>query len=143
MPAFAQTTPYVGFGADYATPHSGEAQSFGSIIAGATFDVWPNIGLGIEGEIGVPIGGDDNTRQTARLRGLATYDFGTVTGFAALGVNQYLIDGDNFGGQSVGLGVQSQFAPNWMGRAEFLRDFDDSDFGTDVTTARIAIFYTF
>lgn len=140
--ASAQTTPYVGVGADHATPHSGEAQSFGTIIAGATFDVWRQAGLGAEVEFGQNIGSGDG-RQTVRLRGLATYDFGPVTGLAAIGINQYSIDGDSFSGQTVGLGAQAQIRPNMIGRAEFLRDFDDSDFGTDVTTARIAVFFSF
>lgn len=141
--AQAETQPYIGVGADYATPHSGDTQAFAAIIAGATFDVWPQTALGLEAEFGQPVGGADDARQTLRLRGLATYDFGAVTGLAAIGINQYLIDGDTFGGQSVGLGVQSDLGPNLLGRAEFLRDFDDSAFGTDVTTARIAVFYRF
>ena len=140
--ARAETSPYIGLGADHATPHSGEAQSFGTIIAGATFDVWPQAGLGAEVEVGQNIGSGDG-RQTVRLRGIATYDFGAVTGVAALGMNHYSIDGDGFSGQTVGLGVQAQIRPNMTGRAEFLRDFDDSDFGTDVTTARVAVFFNF
>lgn len=141
--ATAETSVYVGFGADYGVPESGDEQAFGSFIAGATFDVWENIGLGIEGEVGEPLGGDGQERETSRLRGLMTYEFGSVTGIASLGSVQYEIGDTTFEGETFGLGAQMDFRDRWTGRFEVMQDFNDSDFDNNITTARVAVFFNF
>jgi hypothetical protein len=141
--ATAERAVYLGFGADYGLPHSGDAQAFGSLIAGATFDLWENMGLGIEGEFGEPLGDGGDERETSRVRGLFTYDFGTVTGIASLGKVQYEIGQATFDGDTFGLGAQMEFAENYNGRFELIRDFNDDDYGTSVTTSRIAVFFKF
>ena len=141
--ASAETSVYVGFGADYGVPEAGDNQAFGSFIAGATFDVWENIGLGIEGEVGEPVGGDGVQRETSRLRGLFTYEFGAVTGIASLGSVQYEIGDATFDGETFGLGAQMDFRERWTGRVEVMQDFNDEDFDTNVTTARVAVFFNF
>lgn len=140
--ASAEQSVYLGVGADYAVPHSGEDQAFGSFVAGATFDLWENMGLGIEGELGEPVGGD-SSRETSRLRGMFTYDFGPVTGIASLGVVQYEDGNRTFDGDTVGLGAQMQLSDRIDGRLEVMRDFNDDDFGTDTTTSRLGVYFKF
>lgn len=140
--AVAETTVYLGAGADYAFPHSGDDQFFGSLIAGATFDLWENMGLGIEAEVGEPVGAGDG-RETSRLRGLFTYDFGPVTGIASLGIVQYELDQQNFDGETFGLGAQMELRDRIDGRIEIMRDFNDEDFTTDVTTSRLSVMFNF
>lgn len=140
--ATAETTVYVGAGADYGYPHSGDEQAFGSLIAGATFDLWENMGLGIEGEVGEPVGSGDG-RETSRVRGLFTYDFGPVTGIASLGIVQYELDQQNFDGETFGIGAQMGIMDRLDGRFEIMRDFTDNDYGTNVTTSRIALMFNF
>lgn len=140
--ASAEQAVYLGVGGDYALPHSGDDQTFGSVVAGATFDLWDNIGVGIEGELGEPIGGDGD-RETSRLRGLFTYDFGAVTGIASVGVVQYDLGDTNADGETFGLGAQMELSDRIDGRFEFLRDFNGDDFGTDVTTSRVGVYFKF
>ena len=140
--ASAQTTVYLGAGADYGLPHSGEDEIFGSLIAGATFDLWENMGLGIEGELGEPVGNGDG-RETSRVRGLFTYDFGPVTGIASLGVVQYELGSQTFDGETVGLGAQMGVTDRIDGRFEVMRDFADDDYATNVTTSRLALMFNF
>lgn len=140
--AAAEQSVYLGFGADYGLPHSGEDQVFGSLIAGATFDLWEDVGFGLEGEVGEPIGGDSD-RETSRLRGLFTYDFGPVTGIASLGIVQYEVGDTNFEGETVGLGAQMELSERIDGRFEIMRDFNDDDFGTNVTTSRVGVYFKF
>jgi len=141
-PAAAETTVYLGFGADYAYPHSGDELTFGSFIGGATFNVWEYMGLGIEGEVAESIGGDDE-RETARVRGLLTYDFGRVMGFASIGTVQYEVGAATFDGDTVGIGAQMEVLNGFDGRFEIMRDFIDDEFGTNVTTSRLALLYKF
>ncbi len=140
--ATAEQSVYLGFGADYGLPHSGEEQAFGSFVAGATFDLWEDVGFGLEGELGEPLGGDTD-RETSRLRGLFTYDFGAVTGIASVGVVQYEVGNQNFDGETFGVGAQMELTDRIDGRFEILRDFNDDDFGTDVTTSRVGVFFKF
>ena len=140
--AQAETSVYLAFGADYGAPETGDEQSYGSFIAGATFDLWENMGLGIEGEVGEPLGGDSNL-ETSRVRGLFTYEFGTVTGIASLGAVQYEVGEQTFDGETFGVGAQMDFQERFTGRFEVMRDFNDDDFGDDVTTARVAVFFNF
>lgn len=140
--ASAETTVYLGAGADYALPHSGDEQAFGSLIAGATFDLWENMGLGIEAEVGEPLG-DGDGRETSRLRGLFTYDFGPVTGIASLGIVQYELDQQNFDGETFGLGAQMELRDRVDGRFEIMRDFNDEDYDTNVTTSRLSVMFNF
>ena len=140
--AQAETSVYVGVGADYGSPENGSEQTYGSFIAGATFDLWENIGLGIEGEVGEPLGGDTNL-ETARVRGLFTYEFGAVTGIASLGAVQYEVGQQTFDGETFGVGAQMDFRESFTGRFEVMRDFNDDDFGSDTTTARVAVFFNF
>ena len=141
--ASAQTTVYLGAGADYGYPHSGDEQAFGSLIAGATFDLWENMGLGIEGEVGEPIGDGGDGRETSRVRGLFTYDFGDVTGIASLGVVQYELGDETFDGETFGIGAQMGVTDRLDGRFEIMRDFAGDDYGTNVTTSRISLLFNF
>lgn len=140
--AQAETSVYVGVGADYGSPETGDEQAYGSFIAGATFDLWENMGLGIEGEVGEPVGGDTNL-ETSRVRGLFTYEFGAVTGIASLGAVQYEVGQQTFDGETFGVGAQMDFQERMTGRVEVMRDFNDDDFGSDSTTARVAVFFNF
>jgi len=141
-PAVAETNVYLGLGADYALPHEGEDEFFGSFVAGASFSVWEYVGFGIEGEVGQQLT-DGDGRETARVRGMLTYDFGTITGYAAVGAVQYEIDGVNIDGDTVGLGAQMEVLDGVDGRFELIRDFIDDGFEPGVTTSRFALLYKF
>jgi len=141
-PALAERSVYVGVGADYAAQDD-DALAVGSFIAGATFNLWENMGLGLEGEVGEPIGGSADDRETARVRGLFTYDFGGVTGIASLGSVQYEQGSQTFDGETFGLGAQLSLSERWDGRVEVMHDFNDDDFDENVTTGRVALFFKF
>jgi hypothetical protein len=132
---------YVGAGLDYGYPHSGDKESFGSFVAGVIFDVGP-VGIGIEGDVGHQFG-DGDGRETSHVRGLVTYDFGQFTGIASAGAVQYKIGSTVHDGESYGLGAQMPVTAQFDGRLEFIRDFVGGDFGTDVTTTRLALLYKF
>ncbi|MBB5723099.1 hypothetical protein FHS72_002736 [Loktanella ponticola] len=132
---------YIGGGLDYGYPHSGDSETFGSFIAGVIFDVGP-IGVGIEGDIGVQLSeGDD--RETSRVRGLVTYDFGQITGIASVGGVQYKRGSTVYDGETYGLGAQMPVTSMLDGRLEFMRDFVGGDFETNVTTTRLSVLYKF
>lgn len=132
---------YVGAGADYGFPHSGDSEAFGSFVAGVIFDVGP-VGIGVEGDVGQQItDGDD--RETSRVRALLTYDFGNFTGIASAGIVQYERDDVTFDGEAFGLGAQMPLYENLDGRLEFIRDFVGGDFETNVTTTRLSVLYKF
>lgn len=132
---------YIGAGGDYAYPHSGDSEAFGSFVAGVIFDVGP-VGVGIEGDVGTQLT-DGDGRETSRVRGLVTYDFGRFTGIASAGAVQYKIGNTVFDGESYGLGAQMPIANRFDGRVEFIRDFVGGDFRTDVTTTRLSVLYQF
>lgn len=132
---------YVGAGLDYGFPHSGDSATFGSFMAGVSFDVGP-VGIGIEGELGEQLG-DGDGRETSRVRGLLSYDVGSFTGFASYGTVQYERGAATFDGQTFGFGGQMPVTGNLDGRLEFIRDIFDGDFETDVTTTRLSVLYKF
>ncbi|MEO9865025.1 MAG: hypothetical protein ABJO29_08545 [Yoonia sp.] len=132
---------YVGAGLDYGYPHSGDKEFFGSLMAGVVFDVGP-VGIGIEGDTGHQFGGGDG-RETSRVRGLVTYDFGRFTGIASAGAVQYKIGNSVTDGETYGLGAQMPVTDRFDGRFEMIRDFVGGDFGTDVTTTRLSMLYKF
>ena len=132
---------YVGAGLDYGFPHSGDSEGFGSFVAGVIFDVGP-VGIGVEGDLGSQIT-DGDGRETSRVRGLLTYDFGGVTGIASAGIVQVKRDNRTFDGETFGLGAQMPISGNLNGRLELMRDFNGDDFETDVTTTRLSVLYTF
>lgn len=133
---------YAGAGFDYALPHSGDAQTLGSVIAGVTFGAG-TFAYGIEGDYGTTL---DATaaRDTARLRALGRYDFGSFAGFAAVGVTRYDVEGgDVSNGYSVGFGAELPIGTSLALRGEMIRDFMEDPFPTDVTTTRIGLLYQF
>jgi hypothetical protein len=132
---------YLGGALDYGFPHSGDKEFFGSFSAGVIFDVGP-VGIGIEGDVGAQFG-DGDGRETSRVRGLVTYDFGRFTGIASAGAVQYKIGSTTHDGETFGLGAQMPIADRFDGRFEIMRDFVGGDFGTNVTTSRLAVLYKF
>lgn len=140
VPATAQEL-YIGAGLDYGYPHSGDSEGFGSFLAGVIFDVGP-VGIGVEGDVGNQIT-DGDGRDTSRVRGLLTYDFGDFTGVASAGLVQYSQGRRTFDGETFGLGAQMPIAANLAGRLELMRDFVGDEFGTDVTTTRLSVMYQF
>lgn len=132
---------YVGAGVDYGFPHAGDSETFGSFVAGVIFDVGP-VGIGVEGDVGQQLG-DGDGRDTTRVRGLLTYDFGFFTGIASAGTVQYERDNRVFDGEAYGLGGQMPITSNLDGRLEVIRDFLGANFGTNVTTSRLSVLYKF
>jgi hypothetical protein len=131
---------YAGVAFDYAYPHAGDTQTAATLLAGASFDVG-TISFGAEIEYGASatFGGD---YDTARLRLVGAYDFGSVTALATVGGTRYDAGADTFSGYNFGLGAQVPISDALDLRGEFIRDMMD-DYGTNVTTTRIAAVYDF
>mgnify|MGYP000628015446 CR=1 FL=1 len=132
---------YVGAGVDYHYPHSGDAQTVTSAIAGLGFDTGL-FGIGAEAEYGVHVAGD-NDYDTARVRGWVSYDWADYTFRVAGGVTEYYFADDNAGGFNAGLGVERDLSPNLAIRGEVIRDFMDNIFTDAITTTRVAVLYSF
>ena len=132
---------YVGASADYHFPHSGDAQSVGSLIAGMGIDAG-SFALGAEAEAGVQIAGD-NDYDTARVRVWGSYDWRDYTFRVAGGVTEYYFSDDNAGGYNAGFSAERALSENISLRGELIRDFMDSTFTTAVTTPRVGVFYNF
>ncbi|WP_108815344.1 outer membrane protein [Loktanella sp. Alg231-35] len=132
---------YVGGGLDYLFPHSGDAQSVASLIAGFGIETG-GMGLGAEIDAGSRIAGD-NDYDTLRVRILASYDWNNYTFRAGGGVTEYYFDDDTAGGYNAGFGAERALTPNVAVRGELIRDFMDNTFTAAVTTTRVAVLYSF
>lgn len=132
---------YLGAGGDYMFPHSGDAQTVGSVIAG--FGIETGIySLGGEVDAGFRLAGD-NDYDTLRVRILAGYDWGDYTIRAGGGVTEYYFADDTSGGFNAGFGAERAITPDFTLRAELIRDFMDNTFTAAVTTTRVAVLYSF
>lgn len=131
---------YAGVALDYGKPHAGDDQSVASLLLGGNYNLG-TIALGAEAEYGAAaaFGGD---YDTARLRLIGAYDFGSVTALASVGGTRYDEGADSFTGYNFGLGVQLPVSNALDLRGEIIRDMMD-DFDANVTTTRIAAIYTF
>ena len=138
--SFAQEA-YVGAGVDYHFPHSGDAQTVTSAIAGLGFDTG-FFGIGADAEYGLRVAGD-NDYDTARVRGWLSYDWADYTFRVAGGISEYYFEDDNAGGFNFGLGAQRDISPNLILRGELIRDFMDNIFTDAITTTRVAVLYNF
>lgn len=132
---------YVGAGADYMFPHSGDAQTVGSLIAGFGIEAGA-LGLGAEVDAGWSIAGE-NDYDTLRVRILASYDWNDYTIRAGGGVTEYYFADDTAGGFNFGFGAEREVARNIALRGELIRDFMDNTFTAAVTTTRVAVLYSF
>ena len=132
---------YVGAGLDYLFPHSGDAQTVGSVIAGFGIEAGA-MGLGAEVDAGWNVAGD-NDYDTLRVRILASYDWNDYTIRAGGGVTEYYFADDTAGGFNVGFGAERAVAQNIAVRGELIRDFMDNTFTAAVTTTRVAVLYSF
>lgn len=137
---FAQEA-YVGAGVDYHYPHSGDAQSVTSAIAGLGFDTGL-FGIGAEAEYGLRVAGD-NDYDTARVRGWLSYDWADYTFRVAGGITEYYFEDDNAGGFNFGLGAERDLSSNLSVRGELIRDIMDDIFTDAITTTRVAVIYEF
>lgn len=132
---------YVGASADYHFPHSGDAQTVGSLIAGMGIDAGA-FAVGAEAEAGFQIAGDNNY-DTARVRIWGSYDWHDYTFRAAGGVTEYYFSDANAGGYNAGLGVERAISPNLSVRGELIRDFMNNTFTSAITTTRVGLIYSF
>jgi hypothetical protein len=132
---------YVGAAVDYHFPHSGDAQTVGSLVAGLGFDAG-YVAVGAEAEAGFQIAGD-NDYDTARVRLWTSYDWADYTFRAAVGVTEYYFEDSNAGGNNAGLAVERALTDTLSLRGEFIRDFMDNNFTEAVTTTRVGVFYNF
>ena len=139
-PVLAQDV-YGGIAADYGLPHSGDSQTSLSGLVGLQFGSGA-IGYGVEADYGFGVAGLQD-RDTGHLRGLLTYDLGSVTGIATLGFTRYDIEGDDvYSGYNFGLGVQAPVGEKLLLRGEIFRDNMDG-YPTNVTTSRVGVLYKF
>lgn len=132
---------YVGAGVDYHYPHSGDAQTVTSVLAGLGFDLG-GVGIGAEVDYGVQVAGE-NDYDTARVRGWLSYDWTDYTFRVSGGISEYYFDDDTAGGYNFGLGAERDLTPSIAVRGEFIRDFMDNTFTEAVTTTRVAVIYSF
>ncbi len=132
---------YVGGSLDYHYPHSGDAQTVGSVIAGLEIDAGPFAVIG-EAEYGTQVAGD-NDYDTARVRILGSYDWGDYTLRAGGGITEYYFDDDTAGGYNFGFGAERAVTDTLTVRGELIRDFMNNTFTAAVTTSRIAVVYNF
>lgn len=137
--AQAQDT-YAGVSFDYGVADNDNSQTVATLLGGATYDLGM-MTLGGEVEYGASavLGGD---YDTARLRLLGGYDFGTLTALASIGGTSFSGDAGDFTGFNFGLGVQTQISNALDLRGEVIRDVMGED-GADATTGRIAAIYSF
>ena len=133
---------YLGGTVDYATPHSGDEQTSVGLMGGVEFGAGGPLGFAVQGEYSTPRAAT-NDYDAARLRGLASYDFGGFAAVGGVGVTRYTQGSTDFDGYNFSLGVDAKLGtgPGTV-RAELVRDIMD-DFGTDVTTARVGYKYNF
>ncbi|MDX8350990.1 hypothetical protein [Cognatiyoonia sp. IB215182] len=132
---------YVGGGIDYHFPHSGDDQVVTSLIAGLEMDAGP-FAISGEAEFGARIAGD-NDYDTARVRGLISYDWRDYALHVSGGITEYYFDDDNAGGYNFGLGAAREINDTLAIRGELIRDFMDNTFTAAVTTSRVAVIYKF
>ncbi len=132
---------YVGATADYHFPHSGDAQTVGSIVAGPGLGSGP-IALGAEVEAGFRIAGE-NDYDTSRVRIWTSYDWGDYRLRFAGGVTEYYFGGGTAGGYNFGLGAERALSDRLVLRGEVIRDFMDTGLTSDVTATRIGVIYSF
>ena len=138
--AYAQEV-YVGAGLDYMYPHSGDAQTVGSLIAGFGIETGP-YSLGAEVDAGWQVAGE-NDYDTLRVRILAGYDWGDYTIRVGGGATEYYFADDTSGGFNAGFGAERAITPNIVVRGELIRDFMDNTFTAALTTTRVAVLYSF
>lgn len=139
--AAAAQDVYLGGSLDYLFPHSGDAQTVGTVIAGLGIDAGPFAVIG-EAEYGAQIAGD-NDYDTARVRVLGSYDWGDYTLRAGGGVTEYYFNDDTSGGFNFGFGAERAVTDTLTLRGELIRDFMDNTFTAAVTTTRLAVVYGF
>lgn len=132
---------YVGAGLDYMFPHSGDAQTVTSVIAGFGIETGA-LGLGAEIDAGFRVAGE-NDYDTLRARILASYDWNDYTIRAGGGITEYYFDDDTSGGYNAGFGAERALTPNLAVRGELIRDFMDNTFTAAITTTRVAVIYSF
>ncbi len=132
---------YVGGSLDYHFPHSGDAQTVGSLIAGLEIDAGSFSIIG-EAEYGVQVAGD-NDYDTARVRVLGSYDWGDYALRAGGGITEYYFGEDSAGGYNFGFGAERTVSANMSVRGELIRDFMNNTFTSAVTTTRVAVVYNF
>ncbi|MEO1641308.1 MAG: hypothetical protein AAFU41_18900 [Pseudomonadota bacterium] len=132
---------YVGGSLDYNLPHSGDAQTAGSVIAGLGFDLG-TFGVGAEVEYGLRIAGD-NDYDMARVGGWASYDWADYTLIAGGGITEYYFEDSNSGGFNFSIGAERDLTDRVSVRGQIIRDFLDNAFTKAVTTTRLAVAYNF
>jgi len=133
---------YLGGSVDYAKPHSGDEQTSVGLMGGVEFGSGGPLGFAAQAEYSTPRAGAEDY-DAARLRGLASYDFGGFAAVGGVGITRYRDGGTDYKGYNFSLGVDAKLGdgPGSV-RVEMVRDIMD-DYGTDVTTTRIGYKYNF
>ncbi|WP_322893868.1 MULTISPECIES: outer membrane beta-barrel protein [unclassified Yoonia] len=132
---------YGAIGGDYALPHAGDADLLVTVLGGVVTTGFP-AAFGAEAEFGLALGsgGDFDTR---RLRGVARYNFGTLTAFGAVGYDQFVYEDVTDSGLSLGLGGEFDLQENTAFRAEMIRSFIRDGETENTTTTRVGLVYRF
>ncbi|MBQ2260065.1 MAG: hypothetical protein II336_01705 [Loktanella sp.] len=132
---------YGGVSGDYALPHEGDADLLVSVMGGVVTSGFP-LAIGAEAEFGLALGSSSEF-DTRRLRGVARYNFGTLTAFGAAGFDQFVYSDKTDNALSLGLGGEFDLDGNMAFRGEFIRSFVRDGDTENTTTTRVGLVYRF
>ena len=126
---------------DYSLPHAGDASLLGTVLVGVVQPGY-QLSFGAEAEYGLAIG-TGSEYDTRRLRGVARYNFGTLTAFGAAGLDQFVYSNTTDNAASLGLGGEFDLEGNLAFRGELIRSFVTSGDTENTTTTRVGLVYRF
>jgi hypothetical protein len=133
---------YGSISGDYALAHGADESDLLLTILGGVVSTGAPLAVGVEAELGLALGSgsDFNTR---RLRGVARYDLGTLTGFGTVGFDQFVFDANTDNAISLSIGGEFDLQDNIGLRGELIRSFITSGATPDTTTTRVGMVYRF
>lgn len=140
-PLYAQQA-YGSISGDYALAHGAEDADLLLTLLGGVVSSGTPLAVGVEAELGLALGSgsDFNTR---RLRAVARYDLGTLTGFGTAGVDQFAFEAQTDNAVSFSIGGEFDLRENVGLRGELIRSFITSGTTPDTTTTRLGVAYRF
>lgn len=133
---------YGSISGDYALAHGADESDLLLTILGGVVSSGTPLAIGAEAELGLALGSgsDFNTR---RLRAVARYDLGTLTGFGTVGFDQFAYEAETDNAISFSIGGEYDLRDNVGLRGELIRSFITSGATPDTTTTRLGVAYRF